>query len=53
VNSRVLRIDAGGTITTLATRGIALNAPLGVAVDSSGNVFVADTYNDRVVRLPQ
>jgi DNA-binding beta-propeller fold protein YncE len=51
-NNRVRRIDAGGTITTVATPGITLNQPLGIAVDSSGYVFVADAYNDRIVRLP-
>jgi len=51
-NNRVRRIDAAGTITTIAP-GIALNVPLGVAVDASGYVLVADTYNDRVVRLRQ
>ncbi len=34
--------DGGGAATT------ALNAPSGVAVDSSGDVFIADTTNDRV-----
>jgi len=29
-----------------------LNSPLGVAVDSSGNVWVADSGNARVVRFP-
>jgi len=51
-NNRVRRIDAGGTITTVATPGITLNQPLGIAVDSTGYVFVADAYNDRIVRLP-
>ncbi|GAC1509691.1 MAG: hypothetical protein NVS1B3_11920 [Candidatus Dormibacteraceae bacterium] len=52
LNDRVRRIDAGGTITTIAP-GVKLKSPLGVAIDASGYVFVADTYNDRVVRLRQ
>jgi DNA-binding CsgD family transcriptional regulator/DNA-binding beta-propeller fold protein YncE len=50
-NNRVRRIDAGGTITTIAP-GTALNRPQGVAVDTSGFVLVADTYNDRLMKLP-
>jgi hypothetical protein len=38
--------DGGGAATT------ALNAPSGVAVDSSGDVFIADTTNDRVRMVP-
>jgi DNA-binding beta-propeller fold protein YncE len=30
-----------------------LNAPRGVAVDSSGNVYVADTSNNRVLKETQ
>jgi DNA-binding beta-propeller fold protein YncE len=51
-NNRVRRIDAGGTITTIAPK-TALGRPLGVAVDSRGFVLVADTYNNRVMALPQ
>ena len=63
-NHRVRRIDRGGTITTLAGRGFqgyvgnggpaaaaALANPTGVAVDSEGNVYVADTWNHRVRRI--
>jgi serine/threonine-protein kinase len=29
-----------------------LNGPQGVAVDTAGNVYVADTGNNRVLQLP-
>ena len=38
--------DGGGAATTT------LNAPAGVAVDSSGDVFIADTSNNRVRMVP-
>jgi len=62
LNHRVRKIDTSGTITTVAGNGTSgytgdgstatsaeLNAPCGVAVDSSGNVYIADTGN-HVVR---
>ena len=30
-----------------------LNAPVGLAVDSSGNMYVADTGNNRILRFPK
>jgi len=64
-NHRVRRIDAvTGLISTFAGTGVGgfsgdggaatsaqLNSPLGVAVDGSGNVFIADTFNHRVRRV--
>jgi len=63
-NFRVRRITRDGTITTVAGRdspgfsgdgGSALEAkllaPLGVAVDASGRLYVADTGNSRVRRV--
>ncbi len=63
-NQRIRRIDlATNVITTLAGNGAAgigtdgtatttpLNFPQGLAVDSAGNVYVADTGNSRVVRI--
>jgi sugar lactone lactonase YvrE len=63
-NDRIRKVDGAGTITTIAGNGSAgfagdggastaasLNKPLGVAVDSAGNIVIADTYNQRIRRL--
>ena len=63
-NSVIRRISAGGTITTVAGTGVEafsgdngpavsaqLWAPAGVALDSSGNLYVADTQNHRVRKV--
>src|SRR3990170_2937888 len=64
-NHRVRRVDVGtGLISTIAGTGTAgfsgdgaaatsaqLNFPWGVAVDGGGNVFIADTNNQRVRRV--
>lgn len=57
-NNRVRKVTPEGVVTTLAggdagyVDGPAAQArfdsPVGVAVDKDGNVYVADTYNDRV-----
>jgi uncharacterized protein (TIGR03437 family) len=60
-SGRVRMVNPSGTITTVAGIGIGgfegdggsalsarLNQAQGVAVDSAGNVFIADTGNDRV-----
>ena len=60
-NNVVRKVSAGGAITTLAGTGTAgfggdggtatsaqLSGPQGVAVDSAGNVYIADTGNSRV-----
>lgn len=61
---RVLRITAAGVVTTFAGTGAAesggdggpatqglLNQPQGLAVDSTGNVYIADTENDQVRKV--
>ena len=62
--SRVRKVSASGTITTFAGNGTAgfsgdgglatlaeLNTPKGVAVDGSGNVYIADVYNERIRKV--
>ena len=64
LNHRVRRVDASGTIATVAGTGAAgfggdggpatsaaLRRPHGVAVDGVGNIYIADTWNDRVRRV--
>ncbi len=61
VNHKIRRVDTSGIITTFAGTGMPgfsgdggpataarLFGPQGVAIDSTGNVFFADTSNDRV-----
>ncbi|MFI5180852.1 MAG: hypothetical protein ACHQPI_05640 [Thermoanaerobaculia bacterium] len=62
-NSTIRKITPAGTVTTLAgmagspgsANGMgsaaAFNYPAGVAVDGSGNVYVADTYNNTIRRI--
>ena len=61
-NNRIRRIASDGTVTTLAGDGIPglqngagnqarFNAPQGIAVDSDGNVYVADTGNSAVRKI--
>ncbi len=65
LNSRVRKVEAGtGTISTIAGTGrfgyggdggpaaeAMLGHPEGVAVDASGNVFIADTVNFRIRKV--
>ena len=64
VNSNRIRTVSGGTIATLVgagtigftgdggpATGASLNFPYGVAVDSNGNLYIADTFNYRVRKV--
>ncbi|MBO9539851.1 hypothetical protein J7643_04565 [bacterium] len=64
-NNKIRRVDSAGIITTSVGNGIAggsadgmnaataqIKGPTGVAVDASGNLFVADTQNHLVCMVP-
>jgi sugar lactone lactonase YvrE len=63
-NERIRKVSTSGIITTVAGNGAAtfsgdggaatsaeLHGPSGVAVDSSGNIYIADTYNERIRKV--
>ena len=63
-NRRIRRVDASGTITTVAGSGgrgyggdggpavrTSLNVPAGVAVDGLGNLYIAESEQNRVLRV--
>ncbi len=58
-NNRIRKVTPAGIVTTIAGDGTAgfrdgpggsaqFDGPVGVSVDASGQVYVADTYNDRI-----
>ncbi|NIZ90485.1 cell wall-binding repeat-containing protein [Kineococcus rubinsiae] len=63
VNHRVVRVSAAGALTVIAGSGVngapvagrAVDSPLGVVsavdVDRAGTVYVADSFNDVVVKI--
>ncbi|MEE8177783.1 MAG: NHL repeat-containing protein, partial [Acidobacteriota bacterium] len=63
-NQRIRKVTPGGTITTVAGNGdfgftgdggaatsASLNFPRGVAVDADGNLYIADTYSNRIRKI--
>ena len=64
LNNRVRKVDTAGVITTVAGTGArdnwgdfgaataaALNGPDSVAVDSAGNIYIADSANNKIRRV--
>jgi sugar lactone lactonase YvrE len=60
----IRKVDTSGTISTVAGDGTCgfggdggpatsaqLNGPLGVALDSAGNIYIADTFNHRIRKV--
>jgi sugar lactone lactonase YvrE len=63
-NNRIRKIDTNGIITTVAGNGLkgfggdggpataaALNDPRDVAIDADGNLYIADTINNRIRKV--
>src|SRR5260370_12952702 len=63
-NHRIRKVDTSGVITTVAGNGTegfsgdggaatsaALNTPIGVAVDTAGNLYIADAFNNRIRKV--
>jgi sugar lactone lactonase YvrE len=65
-NQRTRRVDTNGITTTVAGTGTgapgyygdggpptsaSLNYPFGVALDAAGNLYIADTYNQRIRKV--
>lgn len=62
VSDLIRKIDPSGNVTTFAGKGTAgqadstgvaasFNGPSGIAVDATGNVYVADTYNNVIRKI--
>ncbi len=63
-NNRIRKVDTGGTITTVVGTGTAsfsgdngaatsatIRAPQAIAMDGSGNLYIADTTNHRIRKV--
>ena len=61
-NNAIRKVTPDGMVSTVAGNSLAgqqdgraaqaqFNGPLGVAVDGEGNVYVADSYNDRIRKV--
>ena len=61
-NHRIREISASGTVSTVAGSGVAgvvngvgiatqFNQPVGVTLDSTGNLFISDSGNSRIRKI--
>jgi len=63
-NSRIRKVDTSGNISTIAGTGdfgyfgdtnaatkAGMNRPYSLAIDKSGNIYIADAYNDAVRKI--
>ena len=63
-NNRLRKVNTSGIITTIAGTGVLgysgdggpatlakLNGPVGVAVDASGNIYIAEPFNNRIRKI--
>jgi sugar lactone lactonase YvrE len=46
--SSLRKVDANGIITTISTE---INQPMGLVADQAGNLYIADTANERVLKI--
>ncbi|CAM4022296.1 T9SS type A sorting domain-containing protein [Flavobacterium jumunjinense] len=61
ISSSIRKIDANGTVVTIAGNGngfqdgegssAQFSSPTGIAIDSNGNIFVSDWYNQKIRKI--
>jgi hypothetical protein len=51
-NNYVYSFMPGGTPTIVPTPGVTLSTPTGLAMDSAGDLYIADSTNNKVYQIP-